>query len=187
MSTNEPLEHEPTAEELHPGFDKIHVEGNALVLPSHVMLPPICVKTNRPLSESEMIEAKLYWCPRSAIAWGIISGGLIYIIAYFAMREEFIITYGLDRSIRKKRMLWTIPKLLIAIGSLPAAIAIAVSNSTHWIIMPLVFALFGLFAAALASLFLGGSPLNVVDRKDEMFWVKGFSKEFLDGLNIGSE
>jgi hypothetical protein len=47
---------------------------------------------------------------------------------------------------------------------------------------PLIVAVFALFLADIVALFLGNSPLRAVDYRDGMFWIKGFSGKFLEGL-----
>jgi hypothetical protein len=47
-----------------------------------------------------------------------------------------------------------------------------------------MWAAFLLSVASLIALFVGNSPLRVVDHRDGLFWVKGFSQEYLDGLEL---
>jgi hypothetical protein len=172
-------EDEPTIEDSY----QLRVEGDAFVCPSGCTMPQICVKTNQPVSERDMILTNLKWCPNSLGLWAVL-GSPWLIVAYFAGRDLCLITYGLDRGLRSRSIFLTILKVLACALSLVAAIYLACSESTNWIIEPLMYTFFVLFLLAVLALFMGRQPLYVADHRDGMFWIKGFSQDYLDALEL---
>ncbi len=163
--------------------NSVRVDGDALVLPSGCTMPMVCVKTNRPVTEKDMVFTNLYWCPLWVAGLVLLSGCLL-IIVYFLVRKECAITFGLDPNIRAKKVIATIVKIVLAIAMLGTSIALAISDSVHWIIEPLSFTAFALFLIFVALVFLGNSPLRAVNYHDGMFWVKGFSPDYLRELQL---
>jgi hypothetical protein len=164
--------------------DAICIDNGALMLPSGCTMPPLCILTNRPVSEKDMIEANLYWCPRSVSFVSLLLSGGLLLIAYFLAREQFTIIYGLDPAITRRKAFWTGIKVFGAIASLAATVVLACSPYVSRLITGLVAAAFVSFLACVAALFFGNSPLRVVDHRNGMFWVKGFSKAYLAALTL---
>ena len=161
----------------------IRIDGDALVLPSGCTMPSKCVKTNQPVSESDMIFANLGWAPKSVGLWALL-GTPFLIVAHFANRELCTITYGLNRRQRIKNVVYTIAKILSSAGLLAATIGLSIIPSNDRFITPLIWITFILFLASIVIIFIGNSPLRVVEYRDGLFWVKGFSQEFLDDLEL---
>jgi hypothetical protein len=170
--------HEPSAADYG-----IRIEGNALVLPSGCTLPLKCVLTNQPVTQSEMIFTNLTWTPKS-VGLSAISGAPSLVFAHFVGRELCTITYGLNWRARVRRVLWTLVNLVLCVALFAATLAMAISSSTHWSTTALLYGFFALFLLSVAALFLRRKPLNVVDYRDGMFWITGFSQEYLDALEF---
>ena len=174
---------EPQAEPPVADDYRIRIVGDALVLPSGCTMPLKCIKTNQPVEERDMILTNLTWCPNSVGLWALL-GSPSLVFAYFVGRELCSITYGLDRRIRYRNIFFTMAKLLACAIFLAATILMAVSVSTHWITEALIFVFFALFLLSVVMLFIGNSPLHVVDYRDGTFWIKGFSNDYLDDLEL---
>jgi len=161
----------------------IRIHRGALVLPSGCTMPPKCVLTNQPVSESDMVFTNLTWTPASVGLWALL-GSPALIFGFFVGRELCSITYGLSRSTRIRKVMYAILKVVTSIGLLAATVALAVIPSVHWTITLLLYSTFILFLGSIVLIFIGNSPLRVVDYRNGMFWVKGFSQEYLDDLDV---
>ncbi len=61
------------------------VDGNCLVVASRTVLPPVCVKTNQPVSEDDLVCRDLRWCSPWILLLILLSG-LLLILVYFLAR-----------------------------------------------------------------------------------------------------
>lgn len=155
------------------------VDGRCLVVTSGTILPACCVKSNLPVAESEVKWKRLRWCSPWVSLWIILSG-LLLIIAYFLVRKNCNLAYGLQPNIRKKYRMWKMLKILavfVLLFSLPYSAAYASTS--------VMLTVFILFFAAVVSLFFGNSPLYVQSYKDGLFWIGGFSEEYLQRISSG--
>ena len=149
------------------------VDGECLVVTSGTVLPPVCVKTNRPLSDDDLVRKEFHWCS----AWVgllILLSGLLLILVYFVARRRCSLTFGLDPRVRRecrKRVLLKVVAAIVLFLAMPFSAALDVT------IVPIV--VIALFLVAVVSLFIGNSPLSVVKYRKGLFWIKGFSSEFL--------
>jgi hypothetical protein len=109
---------------------------------------------------------------------------LFLIIAYAAGGELCAITYGLSPRIYYRNVLTTVAKIVISIALLAATIILAIMESTNRLIGSAVVVVFILFLISVIVIFIGNSPLRVVRYQDGTFWIKGFSKEYLDNLEL---
>jgi hypothetical protein len=158
----------------------VRVEGDTLVIPSGYVMPKRCIKTNRPVSERDMVLANVTWCPNPVGISGLL-GFPALVFAYFVERELCTITYGLIPRLRYRNAFFILVKVLACFAFLALAIYLAVLDSTHWIIEPLMFLFFVL---SVAVLFMSKQPLYATDYRDGLFWIKGFSKEYLEDLDL---
>ncbi len=150
------------------------VEGRALVVPTNTVLPPVCIRTNQPVSEADMVRKDFYWCP-PWVALLMLVSGCVLILVYFVARKRFTITYGLSPELRKSYRKWLMAKLLAVIG-LFFAIPLSAGSEIG------VFIVLVLFLVAVVSLFIGNIPLSVANHRRGLFWVKGCSAEYLARL-----
>ncbi len=148
-------------------------DGKFLVVESTAVLPPICVKTNRSVTERDMVSKQFTWC---SPWWGllILLSGLLLIIVYFLVRKKCTLTFGLDPSVKRKYRNRTLFKTVIAVGLFFAIPVVAGTNST-----PAIAAALVLFLLAIVSLLIGNTPLSVANYRNGEFWLRGCSKEFL--------
>ncbi|MFZ5828898.1 MAG: hypothetical protein ACOY3P_02375, partial [Planctomycetota bacterium] len=142
----------PTAE----AGDEPIVDGKCLVLASGTVLPPICVKTNQPISDGDMVRKRFDWCPPWIVVF-VVLGPIPLILAYFLARKKIRLTYGLKREFRLKRRRLVLVKVLVMIGFL---VGIPLSVLSEWEVVPIVFAV--VFVAALIAVFIGNSTLTLV-------------------------
>lgn len=149
------------------------VDGKCLVVASGTVLPPVCVKTNQRLSEKDLVCKRFEWCT-PWVALLVLLSPLLLILAYFLVRRKCSLTYGLHPQIRKKYRKRILLKIVAAIVLL-LAIVLSASVDAAAVAMLFVF----LFLVSLVWLFVGNSPLSVVKYRKKMFWIKGFSDEFL--------
>jgi hypothetical protein len=154
------------------------IDGRLLVVTSGTVLPRRCVKTNRELSEQEMVKKDFYWAsPWWALL--ILTGVLVYIVVYFVVRKKCTLTYGVARSVQNRYFYMNTLKALISIGLFIGFFAAFASGSTT-----LGLILVGLFVISLIALFIDNAPIIVRNHKDGSFWFKGCSPEFLASLNV---
>ena len=155
------------------------VDGEYLVVASGTVLPPVCVKTNQPVSEDDLVRRRFYWCtPWIAIL--IAASGLLLILAYFLVRRKCSLTFGLHPRVRRKYRRRILLKAVAAIA-LFLAIPLAAGVDSAALIMTVSV----LFLVAVVALFVGNSPLSVVKYREGMFWIRGFSGEFLANVVPG--
>ena len=154
------------------------VDGDALVVYSQTVLPPICVRTNQPVSEKDMIRGRYTWCPPWVVVF-VFLGGLPLILVYFLARKHCILTYGLHPSQRKryrKRMLIKIALAIVLFLMIPI---LSATNSVPVIVVAVL-----LFLAAIVSMFVGNSPLRVVRYRGKQFWIKGCSEDYMARISL---
>jgi hypothetical protein len=147
--------------------------------PSGATLPRICLKTNQPVSDEDMIQTELTWCS-PWVGLLILVSGLLLIFVYFFVRKKCAITYGLHPSLRLKYRRRSRVKIIAAIIFVLALPLIIAFDSTS----SLIFIVLVLFIASVVAIFLGNSPLTVVHHRRGMFWVKGFSKAYFQSLEL---
>lgn len=161
----------------------IRVENGLLVVPSGCILPAICIKTNTPVTEQDMIRRELTWCSPWVGLLFLVSGPLLILI-YFVARKRCSITYGLSPEIRKRISTRSWAKFLAMCSFLIATVVIATIDSNHWIIAAALPATFLLFLFFVVALFVGNSPLRVVKHRNGMFWIKGLQSDCLARLPL---
>ncbi len=173
------------------------VDGKYLVVPANTVLPPICVKTNQPVSQADMIRGTFYsWSPWVAI---LALGGPLVIPAIFLLKKRVWIAYGLAPELRKEWRVRKIAKISIAItfGTLllacagiqailaygPSAVSLdSILMMGALMIVAIVVSFIDLFV----SIFIGNPPLTVVKHRRGLFWVKGCSAAYLARMETES-
>ncbi len=172
----------------------LRVDGRHLVVPAGTVLPPVCVKTNQPVSQADMVRASLFWCsPWVAIA---ALGGLLVIPALFLLGKRFTITYGLVPELRRRyRTLRIVKMAAVVSGSVTLLFACAVfvgmfvffpsvvlDIGPGVIVKPLMIANVVGFSLLFVAILSGIRPLTVRKHRQGVFWVKGCSEEYLARL-----
>ena len=152
------------------------VDGKYLVVPSRTVLPPVCVRTNQPVPEDDMLSKTFDWCS-PWVALLILLNVLVLIVVYFIVRKKCTLKFGLHSSIRKRYRKRVLIKSVVAI-----VLFIAIPFSAAGDVAALPIMLLVLFIAAIVSFFIGRSPLGVAKYRDGMFWIKGCSPEFLANI-----
>ena len=164
----------PTAAPSAPlSMTEVRVEGKFLVVTSDAVLPPFCVKTNRPVQPEDFQQRQLSWCP-PIVALLILLSGLLLILVYIVVRKHCRIKFGLSPETRKKYRNWRIYKIIAVIALFFAfPFSATLDNSA-------VIGAVGVgFLAAVLSLFIGNSPLAIARHRKGEFWISGCSMEFL--------
>ncbi|MBN1908982.1 MAG: hypothetical protein JW818_04520 [Pirellulales bacterium] len=149
------------------------VDGKLLVVQSGERLPPICIKTNQPLSEQDMVTKTLYWCSPLLLLL-ILINLIIFLIVYMIARKQCILTIGLHPSVRSRRRWTVLVKVLVVVGLFFAMLFAAAADSDSLIIVFLI-----LFFVALIIACLGNSPVSIAKYRDGMFWIRGCCPEYL--------
>ncbi len=153
----------------------MRVDGKCLVVKSGVVLPLFCVKTNTPLSESNLRKKSLTWCPPYVFIFFLFCG-LLSILMYFILRKQCSVTYGLSAEVRRKYRTWLIVKSLIAVAlfvALPLTAGFDDTVSTAAIV---------LFLVSVIAVLVGNSPLSITNHQKGEFWISGCSSEFLSRI-----
>ena len=73
----------------------IYIAGDELCVRNGSLLPPFCVETGAPVSESEMRKKQFYWCP-NWIYILLLLNIFILIVVYLVARKECSVTFGLS-------------------------------------------------------------------------------------------
>jgi hypothetical protein len=149
------------------------VDGGCLVVASGTVLPPVCVKTNERVSENDLMRKDYHWCS-PLVGLLVLASGLLLILVYFAARKKCSVTFGLHPRVRWK---YRRRVLLKVVATIVLFLAIPYSATVDDTALP--FLVMVLFLAVIVSFFIGNSPLSVVKYRKGMFWVEGFSREFL--------
>lgn len=149
------------------------VDEKCLVVASGTVLPPLCVKTNQPVAEDDMVRRQFHWCS-PWVGLLIALSGLILILVYFVARRKCTLTFGLDPRLKSK---YRRRKLFKVVAAIALFVTLPFSAAANVTVAP--FIVLVLFLVAIVSLFIGNSPLSVVKYRKGMFWIKGFSDDFL--------
>ena len=156
------------------------VDGDYLVVASGTVLPPVCVKTNQPVSQRDLVRKQFDWCS-PWVALLLLVNLLVLLIVYFIVRKKCSLTFGLAPRIRRGYRTRMLVKIAIVIALLFAIPLSAALDSSVAIAISVV-----LFLVGVVSLFIGNSPLRVAKHREGMFWIKGFSPEYLASFKPGS-
>ena len=152
---------------------QLRVDGKCLVVPSGVVLPRFCVKTNAALEPQDLKQRRLSWCPPWVALW-ILANVLILVLVYFMVRKQCVITFGLSPAVRTKyrnRFLFKIISVIVLFVAIPFSAAF---DSPVAIVTVVI-----LFLVAVVSLLIGNAPLTITQHRVGEFWISGCSKEFL--------
>jgi hypothetical protein len=152
------------------------VDGKCLMVVSGTVLPPFCIKTNQPVSKDDLIRKQFYWCS-PWVGLLIVLSGLLLIAVYFIARRRCSLTFGLHRRVRDK---YRRRKIFKIVATIALFFAIPFSTAVDATVAPIIALV--LFLIAVVSLFIGNSALSVVKYQKGVFWIKGFSEEFLANI-----
>ncbi|WP_442484930.1 hypothetical protein [Aeoliella sp. SH292] len=161
------------------GRQQAYVDGSYLVVRSGVVLPTRCVKTNQPTSPSEERRQTLYWAP-SWIGILILVNLLILAIVYFVVRKGCDITYSESQELRATRRFRVLIASLACAGLFVGLIAGIVVESTVVVVVTIL----GILVGLITLLIVARAPVRPVKYKKGEFWIRGFSREYLDQLVV---
>jgi hypothetical protein len=153
----------------------IQLDGDALVVGSGAVLPPICIWTGEPVS-GKRIRRWLDWCPNWVLWLAPIVP--VAVLVYFLIRKRCVIEFSLDPEIvrwnKRRRRISLVVASVVWVVSVAIAFLIASPPPTF------VACTVGIaFAALMAH---QESTLQVVAYHDGLFRIKGFSATFLQRL-----
>ena len=152
---------------------EIFVDGKYLVVPSGTVLPPSCVKTNQKITDREMRQKVFEWCS-PWVALSFLISGCILIVLYFVLRKRCELVFGVHPSVRSRyRRRAMVKALATAICFVGILVAAAADYG------PLIAVACVLFILAMASNFLGNTPLSIAKYRNGRFWIRGCCPEFL--------
>ena len=152
----------------------LRVEGKLLVVQSGAVLPPVCVKTNQPVSEYDLVTRRFTWCSPLVALLALVSGPLL-ILVYFVARRKCTLTFGILPTINGRYRTFRIVKIVAVFVLFLALFLVApIRDST-----PLVMVILVLFLISVVSLCFGNSPLTVTKYRAGEYWVAGCSRDFL--------
>jgi len=154
------------------------VDGDCLVVTSGTVLSPVCIITNRPVTEYDLSRKQFTWCT-PWVGLLILVNPLVLLLVYLVLRRKCWLTYGLDQRVRRKYRRRILLKVLAVFALLFAVIVAAGWDAVEAMAIALI-----LFLVALVSLCFGNSPLRVVKYRKGVFWMKGASEEYLASLRV---
>lgn len=166
------------------GLSNARADGKNIIIP--IMggrLPNRCVKTNQPVTETDVKRKALYWC-HPAIFLTFLINILVVLILYYVLRKKVMIDIPLSqegsRIVRKNKIIsWalflggialTVMGLMGINGPLDDAVVPAIPVGMLVLLFGIVFS--GRKAVA----------LRVVKLKGDEAWLGGASKEFVASL-----
>ena len=134
------------------------------------------------MPEGELVRKQFYWFPPWVMPF-LFGGPLIILVCFLACRKCSL-TFRLDSRLRKKyrrRVLLKTVAMLTPLFAIPLLASLSVRTNVILasIVVVVEMILMVLFLVALLSLPMGNSPLSIVKYRKGMFWIKGFSDEFL--------
>lgn len=142
-------------DDLPVGLPTVSVAGNMLLAPSGTVLPPICVRSGKPVEIASMVQHSL----PSHLS--------------FTLSKTCILTYGLHPAIRRQAYRRSMFVALVAISSIALGLV--------WLVdLPLVLLM--LFVLVAVLWFKDSSALYVVGYQNGIFRIKGCSPAFLQQL-----
>ena len=172
----------------------LRVEGRYLIIPEGTVLPPVCIRTNRPVSQVDMVRKTLYWCSPWAVILGV-SGGILTIPIIFLFMRRIKITYGLAPELHRKYRILRLVRSAAVIGCFTSLVlpflaffvpivlyrSELIDAAPSIIVMGkvLMVAFVVGFLLMSVAILIGTGPLSLRKYRDGMFWVKGCSEEYL--------
>jgi len=155
-----------------------HVDGVYLVTPTRIALPQRCIVTNHPVPDSLYTTWDLPFVQNWLIFF--IFGPFTLFFVPLLVKRRCKLRAALSSSIRRKYMLKKIGLLFIGFAPL-ALIPLAIYYRSDELVFLAVPGAMVSYVAAFSYVFLL-KPLKAVKFKDDLFWVKGCSSEFLLSL-----
>ena len=157
-----------------------HVDGNELVIVDKTALPQRCVKTNRPISEPEYTTWDLPYIP-TWLKILMLMAPFFMIAVPFAVRQRCRFRAGLSTSVRRRYFLLKLAAIaLILLAFVLPGYGVATTNANLVLVGLVTF--IPLFWGGIVLLVLFTDPLRVIQVKNELFWVRGCSVDFLESL-----
>jgi hypothetical protein len=148
-------------------------EGKVLIVAKETVLPPTCVKCNRP-SDGRPIRRKFRWYPP---AWLLLIfvpyGVLLCFIVVLVIRKSGVVHYSMCEVHRRRRWAWVAGGLALAAAGLGGAIYVAAQDAFQWLPVGLILFIVGLVVAVLAQ------SLRPKRIDDHYVWLKGAGEDFL--------
>jgi hypothetical protein len=158
----------------------IRVEDGLLVVPSGCVLPPICIRTNQPVSANDLILTNLFWSPPAVLPLYLLLGPIAALHAQFLAHEMCEITYALSPSIWRWAVFRRVVCSVLAIAFFVAMAFLAAANFSPWLFVPPGI----LFVVALIGAVAGPAHLSIVKCRNGMYWIKGFRPDYLSQLPL---
>ena len=163
------------------GLSNALADGKNIVIPAvGGRLPNRCIKTNQPVTETDVKRKALYWC-KPLIYLAILINVLVVIILYFVFRKKVMVDIPLSKEgrgiVTKNKIIgWVTFVGGLAVMFVGFAGTANPSNNAGVMLIPI-----GLLVLLFGMVFLGrkGVALRVAKMKDGEAWLAGASKEYL--------
>ena len=149
-------------------------DGKDLMIRSGTALPAVCVKSNKAVDVSCVRKERLCWTPSAH------GKTVLLILRFVANRQHCDLAYGLSPG----TMLWyhfgfaakIFGAMLGPIGMFATVIFITSKSAQN----PYLFGCLLMTIIFMAFLPFGNRPLRIVRQQRDVFWIRGFSKEYLN-------
>lgn len=158
----------------------LRIEGNFLVMPTLIGLPERCAWSNEQVSEREYGLWDIPFIPQ----WLLVLMFTVPLFLFFGpaiAKNRCKFKAGLARRIRRRYLLKKLLAVAIIIGSLLLIPLALTYKPEEFGLVAVLLGLIG-FLAGFLILNLFTSPFKVVHYEDGLFWIKGFSSEYLNSL-----
>ena len=159
-------------------------EGYQLVVQDRATLPPICVKTGQPATQTVK---RLYYWSHPALLITILAGVLIYAILVMVLRKSVTLEIPLSQEAydkRKRALTITRGLMILSVIGIITAIVIAVGYAQPYNSLGGIAALvgFGSFLVLLIAAIFDGNIAKIITPKkieNGYGWFKGASEKML--------
>jgi hypothetical protein len=148
-------------------------EGKVLIVAKETVLPPTCVKCNRP-SDGRPIRRKFWWYPPAWLLLILVPYGvLLCFIVVLIIRKSGVVHYSMCEAHRRRRWAWGAGGLALSAVGLGGAVYVASQDAFQWMSVGLVTFIAGLVVAVVAQ------SLRPKRIDAHYVWLKGAGEEFL--------
>jgi hypothetical protein len=147
-------------------------EGKVLIVAKETMLPPTCVKCNRP-SDGRPIRKKFWWHHPAWLLLILVPYGLILcLIIVLVIRKGGVVHFSLCPLHRRRRGTRVLG-VVVALAGLAGAVYAAAYEQFPWMALGFIVFIAGLVFAIL------GQTLRPTRIDDRYVWLKGACEDFL--------
>ena len=163
----------------------ISIEGQYLVIPDKIRLPPRCVRTNVPTQESDYRRLQLTAGPQFSILVLVLLGLFFALIHAFSRPATLRVQAALSPAVRRRfAMIQCAGGLLVPLAIIGPIVLIAAGLRNEQVVIGLLIGAPLAILVGIAMLF--AAPLKCIRKQGGEYWVEGCGREFLTSLTAAA-